>query len=80
MIQAQRYSDNAPALETLKETYIYRIAEKLAQHIRPTQQETNYIRREVKRQQASPTGLLLRGWLFDFTPIVNETNKQLSIF
>ena len=75
-----RYTDNAPALDTLKETYIYRIAAKIAQHVKPTRQEISYIRREVRRQQASPTGLLLRGWFFDFTPIINETNKQLSIF
>lgn len=79
-MRVTKYSDNAPELDTLKETYIYRIAAKIAQHVRPTAQEISYIRREVRRQHASPTGLLLRGWLFDFSPIISETNQQLSIF
>ena len=79
-INAQRYSDSAPALDTLKETYIYGIAAKIAQHVRPTRQEINYIQREIRRQQASPTGVLLRGWLFDFTPIMNDKTTQLTIF
>jgi len=77
-MNATRYTDNAPALETLKETYIYRIADKLARRVRPTREEVNYIRREVKRQNVSPTGLLLRGWLFDFTVITAQRDTQLT--
>lgn len=51
-MRVTKYSDNAPELDTLRETYIYRIAAKVAHHVRPTAQEISYIRREVRRQHA----------------------------
>ena len=79
-IKAKKYSQNVPPLDSLKETDIYKVAEKLALHIRPTTQEIAYIISEVKRQQISPTAIVLRGWLFDFSPLFPKKTTQLSIF
>lgn len=78
-IKATKYSESVPPLDSLKETYVYQIAEKIARQVKPTRQETTYIINAINRQQVSPTALLLRGWLFDFTAIVNQPS-QLSIF
>lgn len=77
-MRVTKYTDNVPPLESLKDTYVYQVADKVARHVRPTRQEIAYIESAIRRQQISPTGLLLRGWLFDFSAII-KTQNQLSI-
>lgn len=79
-MKVTKYSDNVPALESLRGTDVYQIADKIARHVRPTAQEAAYIAASIRRQGISPTGLLLRGWLFDFTPIMGGPERQLTIF
>ena len=77
-MRVTKYTDNVPTLDSLRETYVYQVADKIARHIKPTRQEVAYITGEIRRQGISPTGLLLRGWLFDFSAII-KTQNQLSI-
>lgn len=79
-MKVTKYSDNVPALESLRGTDVYQIADKIARHVRPTAQEAAYIAATIRRQGISPTGLLLRGWLFDFSAIMRERDRQLTIF
>lgn len=78
-MRVTKYTDNVPPLDSLKETYVYQVADKVARHVRPTRQEIAYIESAIRRQQISPTRLLLRGWLFDFSAIITK-QQQLSIF
>lgn len=79
-IKAKKYAECVPPLDSLRDTDIYQIAEKIARNIKPTRQEIACVVAEIKQQQVNPTALVFRGWLFDFTPICPQKSSQLSIF
>jgi len=75
-MKVTQYSENVPALDTLKSTDIYRLCFALWQGRYPNRRDTDYIRRHIAH---GTTGVLLRGWLFDFAPLLSREPQQLTI-
>lgn len=72
-----QYSDNVPSLDTLRDTDIYRLCFALWENgKRPSKRDTAYIKRHIAH---GTTGVLLRGWLFDFAPLLTNEPTQLTI-
>lgn len=77
-MNATKYTGNAPALDTLKDTDIYRLCEAVWRGQRPSRNDADYIRRHIYH---GTTGILLRGWLFDFSPLLNaHRGAQINLF
>ena len=76
-MRVEQYADNVPSLDTLKDTDIYRMCFALWDNgRRPNRSETAYIKRHIAH---GTTGVLLRGWLFDFAPLLSDAPQQLTI-
>ena len=79
-MRVQQFSDNVPALESLKATDIYRLCWQVWQGVRPSARDERYLRREIARQ-GQGNGILFRGWLFDFSPLLNaQLGAQMDLF
>lgn len=75
-MRVTRYSDSAAELDTLKDTDIYKACAQAWQGVRP--RDWKYIRGLIAR---GTTGVLLRGWLFDFSPLLNaDRGAQMNLF
>lgn len=76
-MRVTQYAENVPKLDTLKETDIYRLCFALWENgHRPSRTEADYIKRHIAH---GTTGVLLRGWLFDFAPLLSDAPQQLTI-
>ena len=77
-MRVTRYSDSAAELDTLKDIDIYKACAAVWRGQRPSRSDADYIRRHIYR---GTTGILLRGWLFDFSPLLNaERGAQMNLF
>lgn len=76
-MKVEQYADNVPSLDTLRDTDIYRMCFALWENgRRPSRTEADYIKRHIAH---GTTGVLLRGWLFDFAPLLTNEPTQLTI-
>jgi hypothetical protein len=76
-MRVSQYCENVPSLDTLRDTDIYRMCFALWENgHRPNRSETAYIKSHIAH---GTTGVLLRGWLFDFAPLLSDEPQQLTI-
>lgn len=76
-MKVTQYTENVPSLDTLRDTDIYKMCFALWENgCRPNRRDTDYIKRHIAH---GTTGVLLRGWLFDFAPLLTNEPQQLTI-
>lgn len=79
-MKVKQYSPIVPPLDELKETAIYQLCAQVWQGVRPSAANERYLRRTIAQQQRG-NGILLRGWWFDFSPLMNaQQGAQMNLF
>lgn len=57
-------------LDQLKDTFVYKVKQKVLQNKELTRQEKNELYKQLRNNSYSKTGVPLQGWLFDFKMIL----------
>jgi hypothetical protein len=63
---------SVPALETLKQTRVYRLRVRINQGERMTRDEKNWLTQAINQNAYSKSGIPLAGWMFNCTDVLHR--------